>query len=35
VIADYIPEGGERTVRMINEAVGEAGFVGADVSIAK
>jgi NAD(P)-dependent dehydrogenase (short-subunit alcohol dehydrogenase family) len=34
MIADYIPEGGERTVRMVKEAGGEAGFVNADVSIA-
>jgi len=35
MIADYIPEGGERTVRMIKEAGGEASFVSADVSIAR
>ncbi|MDO8434809.1 MAG: SDR family oxidoreductase [Candidatus Binatus sp.] len=35
MIADYIPEGGERTVRMIKEAGGDASFVGADVSIAR
>lgn len=35
MIADYMPEGGERTVKMIKEAGGEAGFVAADVSIAK
>jgi NAD(P)-dependent dehydrogenase (short-subunit alcohol dehydrogenase family) len=34
MIADYIPEGGERTVRMIKEAGAEAGFVNADVSVA-
>jgi len=34
MIADYVPEGGERTVRMVKEAGGEAGFVNADVSIA-
>jgi NAD(P)-dependent dehydrogenase (short-subunit alcohol dehydrogenase family) len=34
MIADYIPEGGERTVRMVKEAGGEAGFIVADVSIA-
>ena len=35
MIADYMPEGGERTVRMIEEAGGEAGFVAADVSVTK
>src|ERR1700730_16447150 len=35
IVADYIPEGGERTVRMIKEAGGEASFVSADVSIAR
>ena len=35
MIADYMPEGGERTVKMIKEAGGEASFVAADVSIAK
>lgn len=34
MIADYMPEGGERTVGMIKEAGGEASFVAADVSIA-
>jgi NAD(P)-dependent dehydrogenase (short-subunit alcohol dehydrogenase family) len=34
MIADYIPEGGERTVKMVKEAGGEAGFIEADVSIA-
>src|SRR5216683_4719036 len=35
MIADYMPEGGERTVRMIEEAGGEASFVAADVSVTK
>ena len=35
IIADYVPEGGERTVRMIEEAGGEASFVAADVSVTK
>ena len=35
MIADYVPEGGERTVRMIEEAGGEASFVAADVSVTK
>jgi len=35
MIADYMPEGGERTVRMIAEAGGEASFVAADVSVTK
>ena len=35
MIADYMPEGGERTVKMIKEAGREASFVAADVSIAK
>jgi NAD(P)-dependent dehydrogenase (short-subunit alcohol dehydrogenase family) len=34
MIADYNPEGGERTVRMIKEAGGEASFVSADVAVA-
>jgi NAD(P)-dependent dehydrogenase (short-subunit alcohol dehydrogenase family) len=33
MIADYIAEGGERTVRMIKEAGGDANFVQADVSL--
>ncbi len=35
MIADYVPEGGERTVRMIEEAGGKASFVAADVSVTK
>jgi len=35
MIADYMPEGGERTVKMIKEAGGEASFVAADVSITR
>ena len=35
MIADYMPEGGERTVKMIEEAGGEASFVAADVSVTK
>jgi NAD(P)-dependent dehydrogenase (short-subunit alcohol dehydrogenase family) len=35
MIADYMPEGGERTVKMLKEAGGDAAFVHADVSIAK
>jgi NAD(P)-dependent dehydrogenase (short-subunit alcohol dehydrogenase family) len=35
MIADYVPEGGGRTVRMIEEAGGEASFVAADVSVTK
>src|SRR5713101_1498308 len=35
MIADYMPEGGERTVRMIEEAGGEASFVAADVSVSR
>jgi NAD(P)-dependent dehydrogenase (short-subunit alcohol dehydrogenase family) len=35
MIADYMPDGGERTVRMIEEAGGEASFVAADVSVTK
>ncbi len=34
MIADYNSEGGERTVKTIKEAGGDASFVGADVSIA-
>jgi len=33
MIADYIAEGGERTVRMIKEAGGDASFVQADVAV--
>jgi len=35
VVADCVPEGGERTVKTIKEAGGEASFIAADVSIAK
>src|SRR5882724_2259210 len=35
MIADYVPEGAERAVKMIKEAGGEASCVVADVSIAK
>ena len=35
MIGDYMPKGGERTVRMIEEAGGEASFVAADVSVTK
>jgi NAD(P)-dependent dehydrogenase (short-subunit alcohol dehydrogenase family) len=35
MIADYVPEGAERTVRMIKEAGGEASCLAADVSITK
>jgi NAD(P)-dependent dehydrogenase (short-subunit alcohol dehydrogenase family) len=34
MIADYIQEGGERTVKVITEAGGTASFVPADVSVA-
>src|SRR5229473_3348296 len=33
MIADYVPEGAERTVKLIKEAAGEASCVAADVSI--
>jgi NAD(P)-dependent dehydrogenase (short-subunit alcohol dehydrogenase family) len=33
MIADYAPQGAERTVKLINDAGGEAGWVAADVSI--
>ena len=33
MIADYMPEGGDRTVKMIKEAGGEAAFIEADVSV--
>lgn len=32
VVVDYVPEGGEETVRMVREAGGEAIFIEADVS---
>jgi len=35
MIADYVPESAERSVKMIKEAGGEANCVTADVSIAK
>src|SRR5215472_2637423 len=34
MIADYVPEGGERTVKMINDGSGTASFIHADVSLA-
>jgi len=34
MIADYVQEGGERTVKMIKDSGGDASFVQADVSIA-
>jgi NAD(P)-dependent dehydrogenase (short-subunit alcohol dehydrogenase family) len=33
MIADYVPEGAERTVKMIKEGGGEASCVSADVSV--
>src|SRR5215471_15735212 len=35
MVADYVPEGGERTVKMIREAGSKATFVPTDVSVAK
>jgi NAD(P)-dependent dehydrogenase (short-subunit alcohol dehydrogenase family) len=35
MIADYVPEGAERTVKMIKDADGEASCVAADVSFPK
>src|SRR5713226_2714579 len=35
MIADYVPEGAERTVKMIKDARGEASCVAADVSVTK
>src|SRR5215831_14417574 len=35
MIADYVQEGAERTVKMINESGGAASFIAADVSIGK
>ncbi|HXD91542.1 MAG TPA: SDR family NAD(P)-dependent oxidoreductase, partial [Candidatus Binataceae bacterium] len=32
MIADYVPEGAERTVKMIKDAGGEASCLAADVS---
>ncbi len=34
VVADYVPEGAERTVKLINDAGGKAIAVSADVSVA-
>jgi len=34
IIADYIQEGGERTVKMIKDGGGAAGFIQVDVSLA-
>src|SRR3981189_2322460 len=34
-IADYVPEGGERTVKEITAAGGEAIFINADVSVGR
>src|SRR5437016_13622204 len=33
MIADYVPEGAERTVKMIKEADGEANCIAADVPV--
>ena len=33
MIADYVPEGGDRTVKLIKEKGGEASFVPTDVAI--
>src|SRR5260370_6698791 len=35
MIVDYVPEGAERTVKMIKEAGAEASFLAADVSVTK
>ena len=35
MIADYVPEGAERTVKMIKDAGGEASCIAADVSFPK
>ncbi len=35
MIADYVPESAERTVKMIKEAGGTASCIGADVSVPK
>ena len=35
MIADYVPEGAERTVKMIKEAGGEANCIAADVAITR
>src|SRR5215469_17667837 len=34
MIADYVQEGGERTVKMIKDSGGTASFIQADVSLA-
>src|SRR6516164_11343088 len=33
MIADYVPEGAERTIKMIKESGGEASCIAADVSV--
>src|SRR5216683_2530631 len=35
MIADYLPEGAERTVKMIKEAGGKASCIAADVSVTR
>src|ERR1700687_4878679 len=35
MIADYVPEGAERTVKLIKDAGGEASCLAADVSVTK
>jgi NAD(P)-dependent dehydrogenase (short-subunit alcohol dehydrogenase family) len=35
MIADYVPEGAEKTVKMIKDAGGEASCIAADVSVTK
>src|SRR6516164_8764843 len=35
MIADYVPDSAERTVKMIKEAGGEASCLAADVSVTK
>jgi NAD(P)-dependent dehydrogenase (short-subunit alcohol dehydrogenase family) len=35
MIADYVPEGGDRTVKMIKEKGGDASFLHVDVSVTK
>jgi NAD(P)-dependent dehydrogenase (short-subunit alcohol dehydrogenase family) len=35
MIADYVPEGGDRTVKMIKEKGGEASFIHTDVSVTR
>jgi len=35
MIADYVPEGAERTVKMVKDAGGEASCIAADVSLTK